>query len=270
MLYYFNLKAEESFSNMRNNQLTNLRIGFALHGYENDILSWLSMMTMLFEGADFPLKSVSYDINYSRRERKSLKTFYKTIQDNPTFPIDKAYSFSVFAAEKQNIPITWHYGCNFDMPSKMLILFFDTCYDEANILSFYKKCLQALLKDKAAQSGYLFYQPRHYDYPLGYDITQGYYKEDGRKWAELTQRKKIHDTLNKKNMYRHIYKQNVLSKYHLEEHFDNLTLTEWIDKNNYGNIEKIGIESWLWTVPEEKLNEIQMFFYNKHLLLGVE
>jgi hypothetical protein len=255
---------------MHNKQLTNLRIGFALHGYENDILSWLNMVTIFFDDNDYPLKSVSYDINYHKRERKSLKTFYKTVQDNPRFPIDKLYSFAVFAAEKQNIPMTWHYGCDFDMPSKLLILFFDTSYEEVNISSFYKKILQTLLKDKVVQNGYLFYQPRHYSYPLGDDITQNFYKEDEQKWGVLMHPKNIHDTLNKKNMYRHVYKQNILSKYHMEEHFDNLSLTEWIDKNNYGNLEKIGIENWLWIIPEEKLHEIQVIFYNKQLLLGVE
>jgi hypothetical protein len=255
---------------MHNNQLTNLRIGFALHGYDNDVLSWLNMVTFFFEDSNYLLKSVSYDINYSKRERKSLKIFYKTIQDNPAFPICKLFSFVVFTAEKQNIPITWHYGCDFDMPSKLLILFFDNSYEEVKILSFYKKILQALLKDKVVQSGYLFYQSRHYSYPLGDEITQNFYKEDGQKWGELTHPKNIYNTLNKKNMYRHIYKQNILSKYHMEESFDKLLLAEWIDKNNYGSIEKIGIENWLWTVPEEKLHEIQVLFYNRHLLLGVK
>jgi hypothetical protein len=217
------------------------------------------------------LKSVSYDINFNRFERKSLRTFCTTLQGNPSFPVDKLYSFTVFAAEKQKFPITWHYGCNFDMPSKLLILFFDSSYEEIKILPFYKVILQVLLKDKTVQSGYLFYQPRHCSYPIGTDdTTQNFYKEDGQKWGELTHPKNIQDTLNKKNMYRHIYKQNILSKYHLEEHFDNLSLTEWIDKNDYGNLERIGIENFLWTVPEEKLNEIQIFFYNKHLLLGVK
>jgi len=258
---------------MHNEQLTNFYVGFALHGYENDILSWLKVVTTFFEGNNYPLMSVSYDINYSRVESKSLKIFYKNLQDNhnPILPVDKLYSFAAFAAEKQNIPMTWHYGCDFDMPNKLLILFFDNSYEEVKILSFYKKILQVLLKDKVVQGGYLFYQQRAYSYPLGNEyLTQNFYKEDGQIWKILTHPKNLSDTLNKKNMYRHIYKQNILSKFHMDESFNGLPLAEWVDKNNYGGIEKIGIENWLWTVPEEKLHEIQVFFYNRHLLVGVK
>ena len=76
-------------------------------------------------------------------------------------------------------------------------------------------------------------------------------------------------TFSKNNMYRHIYKQNILSKQHMEELFDGLSLEKWIHLNNYGIVEKIGIENWLWIIPEDKLYEIQVAFYNKRLLLGV-
>jgi len=256
---------------MHNNQLTNLRIGFTLDGYENDILSWLNIVTSFFDDAGYPLKSVSYDINYDRIERKTLKTFYKTIKENPIYPIDKLYSFSVFTAEKQNIPLTYHYGCTYDMPSKQLILFFDYSYGEANVLSFYKEFLSVLLKDRIVHGGYLFYQERHDDYPLGgVKLKQNLYKESVQAWWVLMKPKNREDVLKKKNMYRHIYRQNILSTYHMAEQFDGLVLAEWINKNNYGNIEKIGMENWLWTVPEKYLHELQVIFYNKHLLLGIE
>ncbi len=255
---------------MHNNQLTNLRIGFALDGYENDILSWLKVVTIHFEDSGYPLKSVSYDINYNRIERKTLKTFYKIVKENLIFPVEKLYSFSIFAAEKQNIPLTYHYGCNYDMPTKQLILFFDSSYGEENILAFYKGFLKILLKNKVVQWGYLFYQDRHDDYPLGgVKLNQNFYKEDEHSWWLLMKPENIEETLKKRNMYRHIYKQNIISKYHMEEKFDGLVLCEWIEKNKYGNIEKIGIENWLWSISEEDLPEIQIIFYNKHLLLGV-
>ena len=49
-----------------------------------------------------------------------------------------------------------------------------------------------------------------------------------------------------------------------------MPFVDWVNRNSYGSIEKIGIENWIWTVPEEKLHEIQVVFYNKGLLLGVE
>lgn len=255
---------------MQNNQLTNLRIGFALNGYENDILSWLEIVIDVFDSFNYPLKSVSYDIDYNKFERKTLKTFRKNIIDNLQLPIDKLYSFTVFSAEKQNIPLTYHYGCFFDVPSKLLVLFFDSSYSETRVLMFYNKILQRLLNNKIVQSGYLFYQERHYDYPFGRSsLTQNFYNEDGNVWWMLMKPENRLSTFSKNNMYRHIYKQNILSKQHMEEHFDGLSLEKWIHLNNYGIVEKIGIENWLWIIPEDKLYEIQVAFYNKRLLLGV-
>jgi len=255
---------------MQNKHLKNLKIGFSLEGYNNDILSWLEIATTFYRNNNYPLKSVSYDINYNKIERKSLKTFYRIVKENPTFPVAKLYSFSVVMAENQNIPLTYHYGCSFDMPTKQLILFFDYSYGEENVFSFYKKILITLLKDCKVHGGYLFYQDRHYDYPLGgVKLNRNFYKENEHTWWNLMKLGNREDTLNKKNMYRHIYKQNILSKYHLEETFNGLSLTKWIELNNYGFIEKIGEENWIWTVPEEKLYEIQVIFYDKKLLLGV-
>jgi hypothetical protein len=56
----------------------------------------------------------------------------------------------------------------------------------------------------------------------------------------------------------------------MEEKFDGISLTEWVDKKGYGSIEKIGQENWLWIVPKDKLHEIQVIFYDKGLLIGVE
>lgn len=255
---------------MYDNQLTNLRIGFALNGYDNNILSWLELVDNFFKNSGYPLKSISYDMEYNKFERKTLNTFRKNITEKPELDIDKLYSSTIFTAEKQNIPVTYYYGCFFDKPSQLLILFFDSSFNETFILDFYKKILRVLLCDRVVQGGYLFYQERHYDYPFGRSgLTQNFYKEDGNVWWMLMKPVNRLSTLSKKNMYRHIYKQNVLSKQHMEELFDGLSLAEWVDENNYGCIEKIGIENWLWTIPEDKLHEIQVIFYNKCLLLGV-
>jgi hypothetical protein len=127
------------------------------------------------------------------------------------------------------------------------------------------------LENITVQSGYLFYQERHNDYPLGRSsLTQNFYKEEGHDWWMFMKPENREETLKKRNMYRHVYKQNIISKYHMEEKFEGLLLAEWIDKNNYGSIEKTGLGNWLWIVPEEKLRELQVIFYDKRLLLGVK
>ena len=256
---------------MCSSKLTNSRIGFALNGYENNISSWLETITSCFEENGYPLKSVSYDIDYNKFERKSLNTFRKSISDKPEFPIENLYSFTVFTAEKQTIPATSHYGCFFDSPSKLLILFFDSSYNKTDILLFYKKVLALLLSNHVVQGGYLFYQERQHDYPMGRNsLTQNFYKEDGNTWWVLMKPENRAETFKKKNLYRHIYEENILSKYHIEEKFDGLSLDKWICQNNFGHVRKIGIENWLWTIPKDKLHEIQVTFYNRNLLLGVK
>jgi len=260
---------------MDKNKLTNFRIGFALHGYENDILSWLRLTTNSYEVSNYSLKSVSYDIDYNKLQRKSLKTFYKIIEEDPIYPVDKLYSFTVFSGEKQKYPFTWHYGCRFDEPGKRLTLFFDSSYGEENILSFYNEFLKTLLKDRTIWGGYLFFQEKYWHYPSGggnfSGLSQNFYKEDSDSWWKIWNSENGLGILNKKNqnLYRHIYKQNILSKHHMAEMFDGMLLVDWIEKNNYGTIKKIGMENWLWVVPEDKLYEIQVIFYNKKLLLGV-
>jgi len=113
----------------------------------------------------------------------------------------------------------------------------------------------------------------YYDYPMGGNSApvKPLYKENLENWDEASNWRGIKESLLRhKNKYRHIYRQNILSKYHLEENFDGVPLADWVIKNNYGNIDKIGIGNWLWTVPEKKLREIQVAFYKKGLLLGVK
>ena len=59
---------------MHKNELTTNRIGFALHGYDDEILTWLEKVKDIFNILGYPLKSVSYDINYNKFQRKSLKS----------------------------------------------------------------------------------------------------------------------------------------------------------------------------------------------------
>jgi hypothetical protein len=267
---------------MHKNELTNYQIGFTLHGYENEILSWLWDTVSFYGKSEYPLKSVSYDINRDKEQRKSLKKFQEVIEADADYPVDKLFSFTVFSGESQRFPDTWHYGCVFDEPRKELTMFFDSSYGEENVLKFIREFLKEVLYKRSVWGGYLFYQELNYDYPVGDAyLTQGLYKEDGAAWGNLTrpgdisemsienERKKMQEVLNQKNKYRHIYTQTILSKYHLEEKFGEMSLAQWVEKNSYGIIEKIGIDNWLWSVPADKLYKIQTVFYNKKLLLGV-
>jgi len=273
----------------REEELTKHAIHFVLHGYENSILSWLKFTENFFEANGYPLKSVSYDINRHKFQRKSLKAFCKQLTEEPDFPVDWLYSFCAFAGASQKHPDTWYFGCEYDAPNQVLKLFFDTSFPKEDILSFYKNYLNALLKTTAVWTGYLFDFRSNNMYSSG-DIwnSLNYYKENAEPWSKLMdgfskhirgsdpkkedtiQRFNLDEVVPSKNMYRHIYEQNILSQQHMDEKFDGLSLTEWIDKNKYGAVEKIGTKNWLWTVPKEKLYEVQVAFYNKGLLLGVE
>jgi len=147
---------------------------------------------------------------------------------------------------------------------------FDAIYEREHIFSFFKEILSLLLKDNKASLGYLFEQERSTTYLLGdcwAEHQMSIYKEN----AEVWRRFRLSDEFpHIRNRYRHIYLQNILSAYHIEEMFDGIPLIQWIEKNAYGTIEKIGKENWLWTIPEEKQHEIQVIFYDKGLLIGVD
>jgi len=272
----------------RENELTKQSLDFAVNGYKNSVLDWLALTVDCFAAHGFPLKSVSYDLNHNKFERKSLKTFYKKIDEDSSYPTDKLYSFHVFSGVTQKYPDTWYYGCWYSEQWQDLTLFFDTSFPEENVLAFYRSYLQTLLKDNAAWTGYLYNFRCNSGYAGGFKhITLNHYKENGDNWGKAIRgvynhtkgvvvgRSTYEEILPDKSKYRHIYKQNLLSKAHMEENFNRglfgkLTLPEWIEKNSYGTIEKIGMENWLWTIPEEKLHDVQVHFYNKGLLIGVE
>jgi hypothetical protein len=137
-------------------ELTKHAIHFTINGYKNKILSWLEFTVDFFEASGYPLKSVSYDINYHKIQRKSLKSFYKQLNEDSAYPIDRLYSFTVFSAVTQKYPGTWYYGCHYNEPGQELKIFFDTSFKEEDILSFFKNYLEVLLKDKTAWTGYLY------------------------------------------------------------------------------------------------------------------
>lgn len=248
-------------------ELTHEHICFAIDGYISDIKTWLDRAIAHFGAKNYLLKSVSYDVNHERFETKSLKLFLEKLPQEKN--IDKLFSFSVFFADNQKYPDTWHYGIWYDMDSRLLCMFFDKAYGEENILSFYQFAIEQLLSEKKVDGGYLFYA--NSEYSLGGDRTKSnLYKENGQKWWEILNPRNRHIYFNLGNRYRHIYLQNILSQEHYDEMIDDMSLTEWINKYSCGSIQKIGMKNWLWKVPCEKLNEIGVIFYNKGVLLGVD
>ena len=97
-------------------ELTKHATHFAINGYKNSVLAWLKLTTDFFEASGYPLKSVSYDLNFHKAQRKSLKTFYKQLHEDSSYPLDLLYSFTVFSAVTQKFPATWYYGCEYNEP----------------------------------------------------------------------------------------------------------------------------------------------------------
>jgi len=268
---------------MHKNELTECDIVFVLYGYESDTLTWFKSSISFFEANGYPLNFTDYLIDMGLRDkwqRKNVQRFFEIINENPKFPFDEKSplniltDFDVFAAKNRKAmnDAQYHYGCSFNQTEKRLELFFDTSYGVESIVKFCIAYLQTLLTEKSVWLGYSFATKQPSDFAfLQRDSTN--YKEGGDRWNEEFARRQYYSKkqiTQLMSQYRHIYIRNILSKTHVEEVFDEVPLIEWVANNNYGVIEKIGMENWLWTVHEDKLHEVQMIFYERGLLIGVE
>ena len=243
-------------------------IHFAIMGYFDEPMNWIENTVTHFEAQSFPLKSIDYGIHLNesgnpKEVRQSLKTFHNQANHDGNY-----FNITLFAGNNQKFPATWHYGLHFVPSYNLLTLFFNTAYPEENVWAFYRSYLQMLLSDKAVWYGYAFKYRKNSTYQQPqYGDTLGYYKENPEPWQDFIYRQDLKQYLESinYNFYRHIYPQNILSKHHLTDGFE-----EWITSNDYGVLEKIGIENWLWTVRgNNKLRDVQVAFYDKRLLIGV-
>ena len=257
---------------MSKKELTKKRICFVLYGYKIDVLTLFDKLLPFYEEKNYPLKSVDFDFFKGKgykSESLPLEKFLEKREADISYNISNNYKFfHIFTAKRRREPLTWHYS--FDYNDSVANIMFDAIYEREHIFSFFKEILSLLLKDNKASLGYLFEQERSTTYSLGdtwAEHQMSIYKEN----AEVWRRFRLSDEFPYiKNRYRHIYLQNILSTYHVEEMFDGIPFIQWVEKNAYGTVEKIGKENWLWCIPEEKQHEIQVIFYDKGLLIGVD
>ena len=257
---------------MSKKELTKKRICFVLYGYKIDVLTLFDKLLPFYEEKNYPLKSIDFDFFKGKgykSESLPLEKFLEKREADISYNISSNYRFvHMFTAQRRREPLTWYYS--FDYNDSVANIMFDAIYEREYIFSFFKEILSLLLKDNKASLGYLFEQERSTTYLLGdtwAEHQMPIYKEN----AEVWRRFRLSDEFpHIKNKYRHIYLQNILSTYHVEEMFDGIPFIQWVEKNAYGTVEKIGKENWLWCIPEEKQHEIQVIFYDKGLLIGVD
>ena len=257
---------------MSKKELTKKRICFVLYGYKIDVLTLFDKLLPFYEEKNYPLKSIDFDFFKGKgykSESLPLEKFLEKREADISYNISSNYRFvHMFTAQRRREPLTWYYS--FDYNDSVANIMFDAIYEREHIFSFFKEILSLLLKDNKASLGYLFEQERSTTYLLGdtwAEHQMPIYKEN----AEVWRRFRLSDEFpHIENKYRHIYLQNILSTYHVEEMFDGIPFIQWVEKNAYGTVEKIGKENWLWCIPEEKQHEIQVIFYDKGLLIGVD
>ncbi|GAB0171112.1 hypothetical protein LSPCS325_45490 [Lysinibacillus sp. CTST325] len=68
----------------------------------------------LFSNMGFPLKSVSYDVNYQKLERKSIKNFQSEFNEMDEDYLESLFSFTLFKGKSMKVPSSWEYGIRFD------------------------------------------------------------------------------------------------------------------------------------------------------------
>ena len=133
---------------------------FALYGVELSLLIWIENTLVFFENENYPLKSISYDIDRSKLGRKSIATFLKDFEYHY-----ESLSLTLFYGENQKKPSTWQYGVSYDTISKSLVLFFESKIENDKKLELlFHEYFSEILQITISHSGYSFSQEDDYDY----------------------------------------------------------------------------------------------------------
>lgn len=238
---------------------------FALYGIELSLLIWIENTLAFFENKNYPLKSISYDINRSKLGRKNIATFLKDFDHHY-----ESLSLTLFYGKNLKKPSTWQYGVSYDTISKSLVLFAQSKIENDEELQLlFHQYLSEILQNTISHSGYSYYQEDYYDYYLGGTESMNLYKEDSLYFWNTFKPQNIDTFLNCKNVLRHIYKENILNKEHLKNYIDGIELALWVSKNNLGSLKPFGSENYLWVIPNEKIDFVAKKFLEHHLLVGV-
>lgn len=74
--------------------------------------------------------------------------------------------------------------------------------------------------------------------------------------------------LHLKGLFRCIYELNIISKLHLNQKIEGITLEKWINKGN-GNLKKIG-NQYLWIIQKGEIERIQNQLEKANCIIGVD
>lgn len=238
---------------------------FALYGVELSLLIWIENTLVFFENENYPLKSISYDIDRSKLGRKSIATFLKDFEYHY-----ESLSLTLFYGENQKKPSTWQYGVSYDTISKSLVLFFESKIENDKKLELlFHEYFSEILQNTISHSGYSYSQEDYYDYYLGGTESMNLYKEDSLYFWNTFKPQNIDTFLTCKNVLRHIYKENILNKEHLKNYIDGIELPLWISENSLGCLKPFGKANYLWIIPNEKIDFVAKKFLEHQLLVGV-
>ena len=244
--------------------IENGRIYCNIYGYCGSVSEWIKKSIELFSNNGFPLKSVSYDVNYQKLERKSLEKFQSEFNGMDEGNVERLFSFTIFKGKSMKVPSSWEYGIRFDKPSRELQIFFNTSL-EINHIQILVNLLKDYLDDKIVNFGYFSYETI-----WGKGESLDLYMEDNHIWWRALNPRNRDILYNSSPKLKHIYPVNIINREFLEYEDATFSFKNWIQAPGNGILEEIGQGNWLWIVPEERLHEIGKFFYEKKLLIGVK
>ncbi|MGG4195785.1 hypothetical protein [Paenibacillus sp. UNC217MF] len=242
----------------------NGRIYCNIYGYCGSVAEWIKKSVELFSNNGFPLKSVSYDVNYQKLERKSLNKFQSEITEMNEESLENLFSFTIFKGRSMKVPSSWEYGVRFDKPSRELQIFFNTSL-EMNHTQTLVNLLKAYIDDKIINFGYF-----SYDTIWSKGESLDLYMEDNHSWWLALNPRNRDILYNSSPKLRHIYPINIINREFLEYEDATFSFKDWVKNPEHGALEEIGQGNWLWTVPGERLHEIGKLIYDKKLLIGVK
>ncbi|ATA90949.1 hypothetical protein CGC56_01430 [Capnocytophaga canimorsus] len=223
--------------------------------------------TKFFQENKLNLSNISFEyIKDKKHTYKRLKL--KNFENEFEMKINDFHFFQLYKSVRLKEPETINYGVFYNKEIQVLTIRFNEIYEDI-YLEFVKKYITLLANICPIKYGIGYVHSNNNTYNIGDYENLGLYKEEDIFSELIFDYNKELPQLYQMGKFRHIYSINLLNNSHQKNVIDNQYLFDWISTNDYGKVQKIGNQNWLWEIDTDKLDKIGKIFQEKGLLIDV-